>query len=471
MLNGTYSVPPSRTSSVVHGASSPDFFSQENTDVSEGREAGVDPDLLVDDYPVQDPAEFSSKGSEEYASVETLPAPGFDSHAIPLQPHNPVQTVYEPHQANDAGQADFFDEENGAVQPVESKEASTDAYAPPSASNSAYSPPLATKAPSSSAYSPPTVNPYAPPSRASYEAPRSSVSSKSSGSYAPPPKASSTTPSSRIGSPVNGSAYDPRRSSNTSSYGLVQAYDIPMNPNSYAPGTAKGSNNVYAPRNRSTSNGSAISGTSGSAESGYGSYQPHQRTHSNETDISSGPYTSRYSNANDSTTQFQEIAVKNGSNTAYAPSPSLLGANDPLNRTSARAPVISFGFGGKIVTCFHGADSLSTGFDVALSSRNTTGVQIQSLNQVISPNVLREFVATDLPGPLYPDTGGLVRTSQNKSRKTKVLSYLAEREDEISKGINYLHSGSLAQQQQDGKLVLVQLLKIMIENDGRLSGT
>ncbi len=37
----------------------------------------------------------------------------------------------------------------------------------------------------------------------------------------------------------------------------------------------------------------------------------------------------------------------------YAPSPSLLGTNDPLSRHSARAPVFSFGFGGQVVSCFH----------------------------------------------------------------------------------------------------------------------
>ncbi|PFH54340.1 hypothetical protein AMATHDRAFT_44853 [Amanita thiersii Skay4041] len=161
----------------------------------------------------------------------------------------------------------------------------------------------------------------------------------------------------------------------------------------------------------------------------------------------------------------------------YAPSPSLLGSNDPLRRTSARAPVISFGFGGKVVTCFHGVASLSTGFDVALSSRKTTDVHIRTLSKVIPSSVLNLSTST-FPGPLFLDpnvsTTSLVRSgtsSQTKSKKTAVIKYLSERAEEISQGLGYLHGGSPERRQAEGKLALVKLLKVMVENDGRLSGS
>jgi hypothetical protein len=162
--------------------------------------------------------------------------------------------------------------------------------------------------------------------------------------------------------------------------------------------------------------------------------------------------------------------------TAYAPSPSLLGANDPLGRTSSRAPVFSFGFGGKFLTCFHGA-SMNTGFDVALSSRNSTGITIRQLNKIIPQSAL-EVSSASFPGPLFSDPGtpttGLVRTTastQSKAKKARLVKYLTDRAEEISQSIGYLHAGSAEGRQAEGKLVLVKLLKVLVENDGRLSGT
>ncbi|KAJ7582686.1 Sec23-binding domain of Sec16-domain-containing protein [Mycena floridula] len=172
----------------------------------------------------------------------------------------------------------------------------------------------------------------------------------------------------------------------------------------------------------------------------------------------------------------QELTVKAPTHTPYAPSPSLLGTNDPLGRTSARVPVFSFGFGGKFVTCFHGASTMSTGFDVALSSRNSTGVEIRVLNKIIPESAL-DTSSASFPGPLFQDPGtptGLVRagaSAQTKTKKAKLLKYLSEREEEITLGVGYLHAGSAESHQSDGKLVLVKLLKVMIENDGKLSGS
>lgn len=168
-----------------------------------------------------------------------------------------------------------------------------------------------------------------------------------------------------------------------------------------------------------------------------------------------------------------EVPIK--SQPQYAPSPSLIGSNDPLGRTSARAPVISFGFGGKIVACFHGLTTLNTGFDVALSSRKTTDVQIYNLTKVIPRSAL-DIPAVSFPGPLFSDPGtvtsSLVRTgaTSQKNKKTAVVKYLTERADEITHGLGYLSPGSPERRQAEGKLILVKLLRVMVENDGRLSG-
>lgn len=158
----------------------------------------------------------------------------------------------------------------------------------------------------------------------------------------------------------------------------------------------------------------------------------------------------------------------------YAPSPSLMGANDPLGRTSNKVPIFSFGFGGKLVTCFHGTASLNTGFDVALSSRNSTSVHIRVLKTIISDTAL-DSPGEDFPGPLMSDSGaptsGIVRpgaSAQIKNKKSAVIKYLEDLSHEISQGLAYLHYGSSERWHSEDKLVLVKVLKAIVEHDGRL---
>ncbi|KAG6890682.1 hypothetical protein C0995_005054 [Termitomyces sp. Mi166 len=247
--------------------------------------------------------------------------------------------------------------------------------------------------------------------------------------------------------------------------------------------------NSYVPakpelRDRSMSNSSMLSSASTSVEDPYA---PPPQGRRSTSDAVQRNFSSKY---NYPTTQeanyhpfkppdntiVQELSIKTFQ-TPYAPSPSLLGANDPLGRTSAHVPVFSFGFGGKVVTCFHGADSLSTGFDVALAARNSTGVQIRVLKKLIPESALDTSTAS-FPGPLFGDSGisatSLVRTgvsSQTKAKKGKVTKYLTERTDELALGLRYLKPGSLESHQVEGKLVLVKLLQLMVEHDGRLTGT
>jgi hypothetical protein len=184
-------------------------------------------------------------------------------------------------------------------------------------------------------------------------------------------------------------------------------------------------------------------------------------------------YTSRHN--------FQRSDLKVGlldvmkTNVPYAPSPSLLGSNDPLARTSARAPVVTFGFGGKMVTCFHGMPGLNAGFDVALSSRTSSELKVHILHKLLPASALSS-PSSSYPGPLLCDTGtpslSLVRPSlsaQTKAKKTAVVAYLSSRANEIDQGLGYL--SNLEKRAAQGTLILVKLLKVMVENDGRLLGT
>ncbi|KAI6150749.1 Sec23-binding domain of Sec16-domain-containing protein [Pisolithus tinctorius] len=160
----------------------------------------------------------------------------------------------------------------------------------------------------------------------------------------------------------------------------------------------------------------------------------------------------------------------------YAPSPSLLGSNDPLGRVSARAPIVSFGFGGRLVTCFHGSADLSTGFDVALSTRRTTNITIREVHKAL-PEYALEPKAALYPGPLFSDPGSpmtsLVRTGMSsnlKTKKARVIKYLEERAEEISRAATYASEG-IERRRVEDKLALVQVLKVMVEHDGVLYGS
>ncbi|KAF8964701.1 Sec23-binding domain of Sec16-domain-containing protein [Flammula alnicola] len=170
----------------------------------------------------------------------------------------------------------------------------------------------------------------------------------------------------------------------------------------------------------------------------------------------------------------QEIVVK-ATAAQYAPSPSLIGANDPLSRTSARAPVVTFGFGGKMITCFHGMPGLNAGFDIAFSSRTSSELKIRTLHKIL-PELALNSSESSYPGPLLSDPGAtsisLVRpnlATQTKTKKTAVLSYLTGRISEIQQGLGYLANAE--KQAAENKLILVKLLSVMVENDGHLLGT
>ena len=254
--------------------------------------------------------------------------------------------------------------------------------------------------------------------------------------------------------------------------------------------------NIYSPqinndhtvptdtRNRSTSYSSTYSSTSTNVEDLYAPPSRHPRREPSEMS-DYGDYVSRYNYPGDvaphKTTSLavdhssgQELSLSAATQAPYAPSPSLLGSNDPLGRTAARVPVFSFGFGGKLVTCFHGSSVLNTGFDVALSSRRSKDVNIRILSKIIPESALHTSSAV-FPGPLFADPGtptvSLVRTGTTKTKKARVIKYLTEREEEVFRGIEHLHPGTEDRRKLEGKLALVKLLKVMVENDGSLSGT
>lgn len=128
------------------------------------------------------------------------------------------------------------------------------------------------------------------------------------------------------------------------------------------------------------------------------------------------------------------------------------------------------------MTCFHGADMSSAGFDVALSSRQSREIHIHFLNKLIPQSALDD-TAVVYPGPLFGDSGSpavsLVRgtSTQAKTKKAKVVKYLEDRISELSNVVAYAGTGLLERGRSEGKLALFSLLRVMVENDGKLNGT
>ncbi|KAG8961249.1 hypothetical protein FRC03_005597 [Tulasnella sp. 419] len=163
-----------------------------------------------------------------------------------------------------------------------------------------------------------------------------------------------------------------------------------------------------------------------------------------------------------------------GANSAYVPSASQTADADMLGRTSARIPVVSFGFGGKMISCLHTQMNTTGGFDVSLALRRSSPINIWNVKDLITTNIA-DLASPSFPGPLFSDPGSptvnIARTAAatTKAKKGLVIKYLEERAAEIEKGLGYL--SDVERPRGEAKLALVQLLKTMTEHDGKLSGT
>jgi hypothetical protein len=163
---------------------------------------------------------------------------------------------------------------------------------------------------------------------------------------------------------------------------------------------------------------------------------------------------------------------------AYAPSPSLLGTNDPLGRASVRVPIFSFGFGGRVIACFHNNPGMGA-FDGMAPGKPSTALSIKTLKDVIPPSAY-DVTDSSFPGPLFNDQGAGGATSVlqtaaalTKAKKTSILQWIdariAEEEGGVAfRGLGESQDGSMAK--AEGRVVLMKLLRIWIDNDGKLSG-
>ncbi|KAG9096746.1 hypothetical protein FRC06_008367 [Ceratobasidium sp. 370] len=378
----------------------------------------------VDPYPPTskpaDPYAPTNKPATDPYAPTHKPAVDPYAPAKAAEPHPPSKFTGEPTQrvtySPPNGLARVYTPppaRNGVLGSRQSSMASVkDAYAP---AKDSYAPPAPAKDP----YAPPSKDPYAPSTNADPYAPPKAIprdiKRPASTAYDPPipaapqqPHASSYTPG------VPAQMYAPRRDSRAQDQGDVSDYE----------------------------------GSSG--------------------------YVSRYNYS--SVDSYQS----NSTPTAYVPTNN---GTDPLGRHDSRAPIIAFGFGGRLITSFPGLSELTGGFDVSLG-RKAAPIQVRTLHKVIPESAVENSAAV-FPGPLFSDPGSPTKSlvsvaaggSGAKTKKAAVIKYLGERAEEIERGLGYLAvdavtmPGPSERSKAEGKLVLVLLLKIMVENDGKLSGT
>ena len=152
-------------------------------------------------------------------------------------------------------------------------------------------------------------------------------------------------------------------------------------------------------------------------------------------------------------------------------------SEDPLGRctlAARNAPLAVFGFGGALITAFPALadDDSQFGHSRTPSYGYASGrgqLWIRSVSQLVSTSALFPN-NTEFPGPLILDPKTPKGAAGSKKKREAVLAYLEARAEEIEKGLPYLKSSaSSARTEEEGKLVLVRLLKALVLGDGKLS--
>lgn len=209
-------------------------------------------------------------------------------------------------------------------------------------------------------------------------------------------------------------------------------------------------------------------------------YRPH--TPSRQDDFSSRQ-TKEVSHASEQTSAYNpyEFSARPPVNRAYTHSPDTYNVTGPSNSSSDTrshrppVPVISFGFNGRFVTCFPGSDAYGSG---AFASpydesrlRGDTGrvVKVQKLANLLTVDTA---CIEAFPGPLFMDSSASSATGKSK-KKQQILSWLGERLDETEKESGFF-GGDLRDQRKREALdrtVLLKIVRALLENDGKLSGS
>lgn len=144
-----------------------------------------------------------------------------------------------------------------------------------------------------------------------------------------------------------------------------------------------------------------------------------------------------------------------------------------LGLDRSTAPLVTFGFGGKMLVVFPNAVRSNYGMDSNLYGTGST-VDLDSTPSTVHIRQLVDYVpaseSTTFPGPIFMDGG---KANAGKKRK-EAVSWLDQRISEQEQETSYVtrsqHSKSL-EKNVDNRLILLKLVKLLVENEGKLTGT
>ncbi|BGP48551.1 hypothetical protein JCM10450v2_004427 [Rhodotorula kratochvilovae] len=166
------------------------------------------------------------------------------------------------------------------------------------------------------------------------------------------------------------------------------------------------------------------------------------------------------------------------------PASSMAGPSADLGLERCTAPIATFGFGGKLVLVFPSGGRPSYGMDSAnpygvsapqAQQSTPTTVHIRKLADAAAPAT--SDGAPTFPGPIFLDGG---KANAGKKRK-EAVAWLAQRIAELEQEAGYARgaappgfaAGDAGEKRRkvETRLLLVKLVRIMIENEGKLVGS
>lgn len=314
----------------------------------------------------------------------------------------------------------------------------------------------------------------------SYDQPREIPSREST--YTPPDRTVSHTgspvkQSTQLPSEQNYDPYAPTQSSNRE-----PAYEDSTPQDAYAPQNTYAPQEPYAPEDAYAPQGEAGDDQSQQQQqpqqtgdyyddTQYSPYDPNAPARRYSDDEDDGPY-NPYTNRQGLSRQM--------STSSFSASAAAGAVPCDLGWEQNTAPIVSFGFGGRMLLVFpssqqmqpYAVDGMPYGSAPSTSTSSPSTVHVRKLVDILSPPDALTF-----PGPLYLDGG---KSNIGKKRKDAV-TWLDKRAEELEKEVQYARSGAQsASQDKDAsakrrkietRLVLVKLVKVLVENEGKLGGT
>jgi hypothetical protein len=152
---------------------------------------------------------------------------------------------------------------------------------------------------------------------------------------------------------------------------------------------------------------------------------------------------------------------------------------DPLERTvgiGRRMPSVAFGPSGRVVFVFQDSEADLPGAGVPHGyggSDSRRRVDLRKFSDIV-PSADVAATTTGFPGPLLFDPAVSKGSAAEKKKRERVLQYIDESVKEIEAGLPYLAStrgDALIRSEQEAKVVLLEIIRLMINNEGKIPTT